>query len=257
MSPPHPVHTPYLSHSRVNRYLLCPEQYHLYYVENLRPRHPAASLVFGQILHQALAQFFRTKEDPVVFFAKTWEDAKLLELAYGARESWEKLLATGQALLEKFVREEAPRISSIRAIEQPFELMITSLDLPFVGVIDLVAEVDGESTVVDFKTASTAYEEHEVALADQLTAYSLAEPEVERVALWVLVKTKEPRIAWYLSRRDPAQLEEYLAKADLVAREITAGHFFKRPGKWCSWCDFLPVCLGDAQRVEETLMRAS
>ncbi len=252
---PLPIHTPYLSHSRVNRYLLCPEQYRLYYVENLRPRHPAASLVFGQILHQALAHFFRTTEDPVLFFQKTWDDARPLELTYGARESWEKLLATGQALLEKFVREEVPRITSIRAIEQPFELTITSLDLPFVGVIDLVAEVDGKATVVDFKTASTAYEDHEVALADQLTAYSLAEPEVERVALWVLVKTKEPRIAWYLSRRGPEHLVEYLRKAELVAREITAGHFYKRPGRWCSWCDFLPVCLRDAHKVEETLMR--
>ena len=35
----------YLSHSRVNRYLLCPEQYRLYYVENLRPNVPSASLV--------------------------------------------------------------------------------------------------------------------------------------------------------------------------------------------------------------------
>jgi hypothetical protein len=42
---------PYLSHSRVSRYLQCPEQYRLYYVENLRPRIPAASLIFGQVIH--------------------------------------------------------------------------------------------------------------------------------------------------------------------------------------------------------------
>ena len=47
--------TPHLSYSRINRYLHCPEQYRLYYVENLRLRHPPANLVFGQIVHQALA----------------------------------------------------------------------------------------------------------------------------------------------------------------------------------------------------------
>ena len=29
---------PHLSHSRINRYLTCPEQYRLYYVEKLRPK---------------------------------------------------------------------------------------------------------------------------------------------------------------------------------------------------------------------------
>jgi hypothetical protein len=48
---------PFLSHSRVNRYLLCPEQYRLYYIEKLRPKRPAASLVFGQVMHGALAGF--------------------------------------------------------------------------------------------------------------------------------------------------------------------------------------------------------
>ena len=31
-----PNGVPHLSHSRINRYLLCPEQYRLYYVEKLR-----------------------------------------------------------------------------------------------------------------------------------------------------------------------------------------------------------------------------
>jgi hypothetical protein len=37
-----PNGVPHLSHSRISRYLLCPEQYRLYYVENLRPRHYSA-----------------------------------------------------------------------------------------------------------------------------------------------------------------------------------------------------------------------
>lgn len=36
-----------------------------------------------------------------------------------------------------------------------------------------------------------------------------------------------------------------LAKVEYIAGEITAGHFYQRPGRWCSYCDFLPVCLGD------------
>lgn len=248
-------HTPFLSYTRINRYLHCPEQYRLYYVENLRPRAPSASLVFGQILHQALAFFFQEKGDAIAFFQKAWGEAKHLGLTYSQRESWGKLRERGQALLEKFLREELPRLKQVRASEKVFEFSITGLDLPFIGVIDLVADLDGKRTVVDFKTSGSAFEDHEAVLSDQLTAYQLAEPDAEQTALCVLIKAKDPKIEWHLSKRNGDQLVEFLAKADLVAHDITAGRFYKRPGKWCAWCDYLPVCVGDTRRVEESLMQ--
>jgi CRISPR/Cas system-associated exonuclease Cas4 (RecB family) len=246
---------PYLSHSRLSRYLHCPEQYRLYYVERLRLRVPAAALVFGQVVHMALSFHFRHGEDPVKAFEDCWNSATATALGYKKRESWESLMATGQALLAKFVREALPRITNVQASESRFELAIEGLDLPFVGVIDLVADLDGKSTVVDFKTSVSAYEDHEAALSDQLTAYQLAEPEAEQTALCVLVKTKEPRIEWFVEERRPGQLVEFLAKAEYVASEIAAARFYKRPGKWCAWCDYLPVCLGNEKAVEETLVR--
>jgi CRISPR/Cas system-associated exonuclease Cas4 (RecB family) len=246
---------PHLSHSRVSRYLLCPEQYRLYYVEGFRPRLYSASLVFGQAVHQALALFFRTGSEPAGAFASLWNEARQFELRYSARESWERLHDAGRALLRKFVAEELPRIGKVSGTEKVFELGITEIEAPFVGVIDLVAEVDGKRTVVDFKTSGSAYAEHEVRLSDQLTAYQLAEPEAERMALCVLVKTKEPKIEWHVSERSADDLVDYLAKAGHVAREINAGRFYKRPGMWCAWCDFLPVCLRDDRKIAETLVR--
>lgn len=41
----------------------------------------------------------------------------------------------------------------------------------------------------------------------------------------------------------------------LITDEITARHFYKRLGKWCAWCDYLPVCLGEKRRIEETLVQ--
>jgi ATP-dependent exoDNAse (exonuclease V) beta subunit len=234
--------TPHLSYSRINRYLHCPEQYRLYYVENLRPQAPSASLVFGQILHQALAYFFQEKGDAVAFFQNAWGEAKHIELTYSKKETWEKLRDSGPALIGKFLQEELPKLQNVRASEKVFTLNITSLDLPFIGVIDLIADLDGKRTVVDFKTSGSTYEEHEVILSDQLTAYQLAEPQAEQAALCVLVKTKAPQIEWHLSKRNGDQLVEFLAKTNLVARDITAGRFYKRPGKWCAWCDYLPVC---------------
>ncbi|PKO18705.1 hypothetical protein CVU37_04785 [candidate division BRC1 bacterium HGW-BRC1-1] len=251
-----PVATaPHLSYSRINRYLFCPEQYRLYYIENLRPRVPSASLCFGQTVHQALAHFFRGYGDPVHFFKEEWLRVQHEPIAYSYRESWDKLAERGVLLLQSFIRDELPKLGKIIASEKPFDLSISNLDSPFIGVIDLVAEIDGERTVIDFKTASQAYDDYEVVLSDQLTAYALAEPDAQQSALCVFVKTKEPRIDWYLAKRTSVQLAEFLAKASIVGQSIAAGHFYKRPGKQCGWCDYLPVCTGDLQATEQSLTR--
>jgi len=246
-----PVH---VSHSRVSRYLACPEQYRLYYIERLRPRVPAATLVFGQVIHQALAHLFDKKGDPVTYFLNTWAAIQEIPLDYNERDSWEKLKASGERLLAKFVAEEFRKIGLVTAVEESFELGITGLDVPFVGVIDFHGAVNDRLTVVDFKTAAATYPSPEVALSDQLTAYRLAQPSVEQLAICALVKTKEPKIEWHFTSRTGEQLTKYLAKVGYVARDIAEGRFFAIPGKHCAWCDFLPVCLGNKRQVAETLI---
>src|SRR5437899_6778946 len=248
---------PHLSHSRINRYLTCPEQYRLYYVEKLRPRIESASLVFGVVIHAAIADLFRTGEDPVEHFRRDWQNLKEVELRYKKRESWEDFNAKGEKLLTKFLAEEAPKIRQAFSVERKFELQVTTLDAPFVGIIDLVGQVEDRLTVIDFKTAGSDYEDHEAALSDQLTAYALAEPEAQQVALCVLVKTKEPRIEWHFAKRNGDSLAEYITKVQLVSDDIAARKFYKRTGKHCGYCDFLPLCLGDAKKAQETLVRIS
>lgn len=247
--------TPHLSYSRINRYLTCPEQYRLYYVEKLRPKVESAGLVFGALVHVALADLFRSGADAAETFRREWGNLKQIELRYNSRESWEDFWAKGRNLLEKFLEEEVPKIGRAFGVERKFELAVTSLALPFVGIVDLVAEVEGRLAVVDFKTAASDYQDHEVELSDQLTAYWAAVPEAERVALCVLVKTKEPRIEWHFAKRDGDRLAEYLTKVRIVSEDIAAGKFYKRPGKHCGYCDFLPVCLGDRKKAQETLLK--
>jgi hypothetical protein len=202
-----------------------------------------------------LAALFRTGEDPVANFARAWREVQTADLAYGARDSWERLARIGRTLLAKFLNEEARRLQRVQASERPFRLGVTTLGAPFVGVIDLVADLGGKRTVVDFKTAAAGYPEHEAALSDQLTACHLGEPDAEQAALCVLVKTNEPRVEWHVTSREPGRIVEYLAKVSLVAGAIARGEFYKRPGRWCGYCDFLPLYVGDNKKVDETLVR--
>ncbi len=249
------VETPHLSHSRINRYLTCPEQYRLYYVEKLRPKVPGSALVFGAILHNVLAELFRDGTDPLSAFLTQWEELVGVELRYKERESWEILKEKGTKLIERFLAEEVPKLRAIRGVEKRFDLLVASLPLPFIGIVDLVAEMNGVTAVIDFKTAASGYDDYEVALSDQLTAYSLAEPEATKVAYCVFVKTKEPRIEWHFAKRTPIDRAEYVEKVRLSGEDILAGKFYKRSGKHCSYCDFLPLCMGDRKKAEETLVR--
>jgi len=250
-----PKHAPHFSYTRIQKYLTCPEQYRLYYVERLRARQESASLVFGATVHLALAELFRHGLDPIETFGKEWQAIREVELRCSKRHSWESLRETGKQLLGKFVQEEAGKITKVVAVEQAFEFYLSGLDLPFVTVLDLVAEVNGKKTLVEFKTAATDFERFEVELMDQATAYHLADPEIEQVGVCVLVKTKKPQIRWHFTRRSPEDVIEYLEKVDTLTSAIRAGIFYRRPGKWCRQCEYLPVCTGDEKTVEKTLVK--
>lgn len=246
---------PALSHSRIQKYLTCPEQYRLYYLERLRPKMESANLVFGALLHLAIAELLRSEADPIPVFRREWDALREVALRYSGRDTWESLGNKGENLLRKFLLEEVQKLGRILGIEQRFEFLASSLRQPFIGFIDLITEIEGARAIIDLKTSSTSYDEYEVALSDQLTAYWMADPDVQQVGLCVLVKTKEPRIEWHWAERNAEHVEDYLRKVGIVAQAITNGVFYRRPGKHCGYCDFLPICLGDRKAVEETLIQ--
>ncbi len=249
--------SPHYSYSSTNKYLLCPEQYRLYYIEQLRPKIQSANLVFGKVIHRVLEHLVITGIDPVKFFVGEWDKLKEVPLRYSKKESWEKLSGIGEGLLRKFQEEALPKLGKVEATEKPFEFKVTGLPLPFIGFMDLIAEIENKRTVVDYKTSASSYGYYEVALSDQLTAYQLAEPDVEQAAFCVLVKTKTPKIEWHFSRREPEALIAYIEKLEFVSAQIEAGNFYKRPGMWCSYCDYLMVCMGNKKKVQETLVQIS
>jgi len=55
--------------------------------------------------------------------------------------------------------------------------------------------------------------------------------------------------------RSADALAEYLEKVRLVSHDIAAAKFYKRPGRQCAYCDFLPVCLGNKKKTQETLVK--
>ncbi|MGA7796399.1 MAG: hypothetical protein WCA19_25505, partial [Candidatus Acidiferrales bacterium] len=50
---------------------------------------------------------------------------------------------------------------------------------------------------------------------------------------------------------------QYLEKVDTISRAIRSEVFYRRPGKWCRQCEYLPVCTGDERKIRSTLVQLS
>jgi len=60
-------------------------------LENFRPRVVSASLVFGSVMHLALAEYFRQGHDPAASFEREWQALKGIEMRYSRKETWDFL----------------------------------------------------------------------------------------------------------------------------------------------------------------------
>jgi len=86
------------------------------------------------------------------------------------------------------------------------ERVVWSPTYGFIGTTDLLAEVDGETCILDFKTAKRPYPENFIQLAAYQTAISEEKPELEITKRWVVRVGKDGKLM--AESRDNSTLEE-------------------------------------------------
>ena len=93
-------------------------------------------------------------------FEKYWradaEDNKWI--SYSTGKDFKRLLAEGKNLLDTFYRELPREGFTILSIEEPFEFKIDGIDVPMIGVMDLVEQdIEGTIVITEYKTAAKAF----------------------------------------------------------------------------------------------------
>ena len=97
-----------LSPTAVIQYETCPQHYYLEQVLRIKPRYPAANLVFGRVVHQVLETWMRSwmsgqPLDASAAFQTGWTQARAEGgIEYSATQSPESLQETGKALVAQF-----------------------------------------------------------------------------------------------------------------------------------------------------------
>ena len=252
----------HVSVSQVNTYLLCPEKYKHSYVVGTSPSHRPAALSFGSAVHHALATFYgflkahnkRPSTGRIqAAFSDRW-DVELrdsLPIQYKSGEDAGKVKDMGVAMLKEFC-EDGFVPDSVVAVEQPFSVALPDpetgviLEEALVGAIDLVAEHEGRTVIVEHKTAARKYAQDRLQYDLQPTAYQFAARELgirsPGLAFQVLLKTKSPQVEFSTVTRTKEQEKEMLSTYTQVLRAIAQGIFWKNRAWMCADCQFKYRC---------------
>jgi len=251
---------PHLSASSINSYLECGLQYKFSRVDKLKPDFTADALVYGSTIHKAIeyVQTNRLFGDPTstqeaaAFFEKHWREAAEdnENIKYKKGSSFSSLLKQGMALMTVYVENFPDTGCSVLALEEPFELKLEGVDIPLIGVMDMVEEDEsGTIIITDHKTAARAFSSDEVDKNFQLTVYHMAARKngySDRDILMkfdCLIKTRTPRFEQVYTTRSNSAEHRALKKIQSVWDGIQKEIFIPNDNSWrCSTCSYKSHC---------------
>ncbi|MBF0259579.1 MAG: PD-(D/E)XK nuclease family protein [Desulfamplus sp.] len=252
---------PHLSASSIKAYLDCGLYYKFSRIDKLARTHTSDNLIFGSTIHKVLADYNQEKlignhmglDDLYELFKKYWTEAvkSTDNIKYSKGKTFESLLKQGKELLRTYM-SQAPRDQyEIMAVEEPFEFKIDGVDLPVIGVMDIVERDENDTVIIsDYKTVGTSTTINEVDNNFQLTVYYMAAKlngYVDReivLKLDCLVKTKTPRFEQVYTSRNSDDEQRAVKKIKEVCNGIQKEVFIPNAdGSWkCGGCEYKVYC---------------
>jgi len=251
---------PHLSVSSVNTYIDCGLQYKFSRIDKLKSDFLSDNLVFGSCIHRILAEYNQERlignilspDDLEQLFRKDWgKSAKdNTDIQYSKGKSYRTLMNQGIKLLKEFINSAPENESTILAIEEPFEFHIDGMDIPFIGVMDLVEEdCDGSLIITDYKTSKRSMAIREVDSNFQLTVYytaakanGYAKRDIS-LKFDCLIKTQKPKFEQIFTYRSHEHSVRALKKIRKVWDGIEKGIFIPNDNSWrCSCCEYKSHC---------------
>ena len=232
-----------LSPSAIDTLKSCPQKYLFSCSWGLRGG-PAGAISFGSVMHNTIKYFIGelVKGGALPFeevekkFALEWTSAGF-EDEYQEQE-YKK---DGLAQLRAFHASTLASPPNVIAQEKTFELPMEN-NVVLTGRMDQVNRVSpGEEEIVDYKTGKPRNEDK--AKKDiQLSVYALAAREVfdwnpVRLTFYNLQTNHAVSAV-----RDDKKLNKVRSEIQEAAADIRAGEFPAKPGFWCKFCDYEPIC---------------
>lgn len=253
--------TPHLSASSINEYMECGLSYKFRCIDRIEFEHTSDSLLMGQVLHKTIEDFYQGKKNHQHLtlemlqqkLEEHWQNALEDEpnIFYKEGKDAQSCLTEGKELIATFYRELPPEEFKVVGTEMAFSLEIEGLEIPIIGVMDLVLldEESGQIIIVDHKTSSRAYSKDDVEKSLQLTLYYMAAKhfgyEGDEILLRFdcLIKNKKPRLEQYYTIRTDEDENRLVKKIQHIHQAIEQEIFIPNDTSWkCGYCSFKNHC---------------
>ena len=247
------------SYTQISQYLSCPRRYKYRYLDGWKEKDTRAAMLFGRAFEQALAAYFR-REDSTAVLYQEWAAYRDLDLHYSERDTWDRMLQSGLQLLDRFAQDDR-----IRQPQQNSQVKFTKPlygQNDFVAYIDAIGELDGTSSLLEWKTTASRYPEEPIgllALDPQLVCYSWV-TGIENVAQVVFVRKRLVEIQYFQTVITDEQREEFGRLVEDSVRRIESAEFLPHSGirfpqNPCTSCSYIGLCLGRPDITARSLVR--
>lgn len=251
---------PHLSASGINDYIDCSLLYKLSRIDKCIPEFTADSLAFGSIIHEVIAIYQNerkmgnsfTRDNMLNCFDYYWAaKAKGKDyIRYKGKSTYDSLLIQGKGLLSVYYDYIIQNTFKVVAVEEPFRFIIEGIDVPIIGVIDLIEEDESGTIVVsDTKTSKQSFNDDKIDKNFQLTLYYMAlkangyKNREILLKLDTLIKTKQPRFEPYYTTRTDDDVRRAARKIMSVWEEIQNNIFIPNDTSWkCGGCAYQTYC---------------
>jgi hypothetical protein len=249
------------SYTQIAQYLACPLRYRYHYLDGWKEKETRAGLLFGRAFEQALGALFR-REDPGCTLFEAWSQYKNCSLDYPKNGSWDQMFEQGIHLLERFTQDDRVRVRNPRRNLQIKFTRPIGHGNEFIAYIDAIGQLDGERSVIDWKTTGARYPDQPdglLALDPQLTCYSWITGE-PNLAFVVFVRKRLVDVQYLRATVSQEQRNRFGQLIEDTIGRIEAAHFpalsgIRFPQNGCLSCAHLGLCLGKQDMVDARLIR--
>jgi hypothetical protein len=249
------------SYTQLSQYLACPRRYRYRYLDGWQEKDTRANLLFGRAFEKALSAYFLRQDSTEVLF-REWAVYREMALSYSNGDSWDRMLAQGIKLLERFAQDDRVRI---RRPRQSLQVRLTrrlSGSCQFVAYVDALGQLDGLRHVIDWKTTTARYPEEPeglLALDPQLVCYSWLTGE-PHVAFVVFVRKRLPEIQYLRTTISEEQRQEFGQLVEDTIRQVESAQFLPHSGirfpqNGCTSCPYVGLCLARQDLIDARLIR--
>ena len=247
------VNASHWSYSSINCFLQCPLRFAFRYVAQAPVERTGVCLPFGRAFHAVLSERavkgpdFKLKdacEDFAVYFQGEIDASE--NLVYKQDETFDSCLNKGFDMLS-VAFENFQDDYVVKAVAEPFSVTVPGLKKPLVGEFDLIVTDGGDEAVVDWKTASSRWQNGRADRELQATAYCYAYKQLHGVVpifrYDVYTKTKQPTVNSIYTIRSDEALSRFERICVQVERSVDAGVFYPNENVMnCSECPYRNRC---------------